>query len=325
MDMTTLKTALAAPLSRSSFFRTIAVALAALAVPPVFRRGGVLQAATVLAPRPVKTIRTVCDLAVHKNPDPGAATRAAVTALGGMGLFVKRGDVVVVKPNIGWDRTPAQGANTHPAVVAELVRMAREAGAKSVKVFDRPCNAAQRTYENSGIAAAAKKAGAQVYYVDDWKFFPGRFPAGARMADWPVFRDAVECDCLINAPVAKHHGITRLTLSIKNLMGVCGGNRGTMHQDIPDKLAEVLAFMRPELTVIDATRILLRNGPTGGDIDDVKRLDTVIAAADPVLADAYAATLFGIAPASIAHIARAAERGLGSMDIRAARINKGAA
>ncbi|MGA2091313.1 MAG: DUF362 domain-containing protein, partial [Endomicrobiales bacterium] len=243
-----------------------------------------------------------------------------VGACGGMGHFVKKGAVVVVKPNIGWDRTPEQGANTHPAVVEALVRMSFEAGAKIVKVFDFTCNDSRRTYENSGISAAAKKAGATVYYVDDWKFFPAQFPAGSLMKDWPLFRDAVECDCLINVPVAKHHHLTGLTLSLKNLMGICGNNRGHMHQDITPKLAEVLTFMKPELTVIDASRILLRNGPSGGDVSDVKRMDTILASADPVLADAYAATLFGIEPAEIEHIKYAAEHNLGSMNIKAAKI-----
>ena len=297
-----------------------AAALGTLALPPLFGRTGVLHASTVLAPRAPKTISTICDLAVARGPEPGAATRSAVNALGGMGKFVKKGMVVVVKPNIAWDRTPEQGATTHPAVVAALVRMSFEAGAKTVKVFDFTCNEARRTYENSGIAAAAKQAGAAVNYVDDWKFFPGQFPPGAVMKDWLMYRDAVECDCFINAPVAKHHSLTRVTLSIKNLMGVCGNDRGRMHQDIAPKIVEVLAFMKPELTVIDASRILLRNGPSGGNMSDVKRVDTIIASADPVLADAYATTLFGIAPHEIGHIKLAAERKLGSMNLATAKI-----
>jgi uncharacterized protein (DUF362 family) len=288
----------------------------------MFKRRGIAYAATTLEPRPKKNIATACGLAVANNSDPATATRAAVNALGGMKLFVKRGDTVVVKPNIGWDRTPELAGNTNPAVVEILVRMSFEAGAKFVKVFDYTCNDARRTYENSGIAAAARKAGAMVFFVDDWKFFPGKFPAGAMMADWPMYRDGVACDCFINAPVAKHHRLTDVTLSIKNLMGVCGSGRGEMHQNIAPKLAEVLAFMRPELTVIDASRILLRNGPTGGNMADVKKMDTVIASADAVLADSYAATLFGHKPAEIGYIKAAADQKLGSMDLAAANIRK---
>ncbi len=313
---------LKARFSRGSFLKFAAVTFGSLAVPPMFKRKGLLHAATTLDPRPKKNIATACALAVANHADPAAGTRAAVNALGGMKLFVKKGDTVVVKPNIGWDRAPEFAANTNPAVVETLVRMCFESGAKVVKVFDYTCNDSRRTYANSGIAAAAKKAGADVYFVDDWKFFPGKFPAGAMMADWPIYRDAVACDCFINVPVAKHHRLTDVTLSIKNLMGVCGSGRGQMHQDIAPKLAEVLAFMRPELTVIDACRILLRNGPTGGSVGDVKKMDTFIASADPVLADAYAATLFGHKPGDIGYIKAAADKGLGSLDLKAANIKK---
>jgi len=140
------------------------------------------------------------------------------------------------------------------------------------------------------------------------------------MGDWPVFRDAVECDCFINVPVAKNHGLTTLTLSMKNLMGVCGGRRGSIHWDIDKKLTEITGFINPNLTVIDAYRILLRNGPTGGNLEDVAKKNTVIASADPVLADAYAATLFGLRPADIGSIAEGAKRGLGRMDIHNTNI-----
>jgi uncharacterized protein (DUF362 family) len=308
--------------SRGSFLKFAAVMFGSLALPSVFKRGGTLHAATMLGPRPKKNITTACGLAVANNADPAIATRAAVNTLGGMKLFVKKGDTVVVKPNIGWDRAPELAANTHPAVVETLVRMSFESGAKYVKVFDYTCNNARRTYENSGIAAAARRAGAQVFFIDDWKFFPGKFPAGALMADWPIYRDAVACDCFINVPVAKHHRLTEVTLSIKNLMGICGAGRGDMHQNIAPKLADVLEFIKPELTVIDASRILLRNGPTGGSLADVKKLDTVIASADPVLADAYAATWFGHKPTDIGYILESAARKLGSLDLAAANIRK---
>ncbi len=191
-----------------------------------------------------------------------------------------------------------------------------------MKVFDNTCNDAQRTYRNSGIYDAVRKAGGTIYYVSDWKFYPGRFPAGSLMSDWPVFRDAVECDCFINVPVAKHHGITELTLSIKNLMGVCGASRGKMHQKIDRKLAELVNFIQPDLTVIDAYRILLRNGPTGGNLKDVEKRSTVIASVDPVLADSYAATLFGKKPEDLGFIRQSAELGAGTMALDKARIKE---
>jgi len=134
-----------------------------------------------------------------------------------MSKFVSVGSVVVVKPNIGWDRSPQTGANTNPAVVAALVEMCYDAGAKRVNVFDNTCNAAQRCYETSGIKKAAEEKGARVYYTDEWNFIKAQFPYDSPMQGWPVFRDAIVCDTFINVPVLKHHGLTGLTLGMKTL------------------------------------------------------------------------------------------------------------
>ncbi len=269
-----------------------------------------------VGPRPGKKIATAVPLAVVQGKNPAANTRKAVELLGGMDKFVHSGDTVVIKPNIGWNRAPQYAANTNPLVLATLVTMAKDAGAKRVRVFDNTCNDARMCYDNSGIQEAVKKSGGMIYHVRDIKWRPGRFPAGAAMKDWLMYQDAVECDTFINVPVAKHHGLSKLSLSIKNLMGVCGGRRGAMHWNLDEKLAEVLGFIRPELTVVDATRILLRHGPTGGNLEDVEHRDTIIASHDPVLADAYATTLFGLKPGDIGYIVASAKAGLGSMDIQ---------
>jgi len=311
---------LQAPVSRRGFLRGLAVAAGSLLVSGKAGTRAWAKAGVTLAPRKRRTVAADCPLAVVESDNPAAAARKAVEALGGISRFVKSGDVVVVKPNIGWDRRPEQAGNTNPEVVAALVALCREAGAKTVKVFDYTCNDARRTYVTSGIQDAVRKAGGQVSFVSDWKFYSGRFPAGSAMADWPIYRDAVECDCFINVPVAKHHGLTGLTLSIKNLMGVCGGGRGKMHWGIDQKLVEVAAFIQPDLTVIDAYRILLRHGPTGGNLEDVALKKIVLASTDPVLADAYAATLFGRKPEDIGYIKLAAEKGLGSMNLKQSGI-----
>ncbi len=285
-----------------------------------FGKKALLAADKKLDPRKKKNIKTDFDLAVSTGKAPAASTRKAVDALGGMKKFVKSGDTVVVKPNIGWDRSPEQAATTNPEVVAELVKMCFESGAKTVKVFDNTCNDAKRCYDNSGIQAAAKKAGATVIFIPDWKYYPAVMTAGSDMADWPIFEDAVKCNCFINVPIAKHHSLARLTLSMKNLMGICGGSRGQIHWGIEKKLPELTLFINPDLTVIDANRILLRHGPSGGNLEDVAEKNTVIAGVDPVLCDAYAATLFGIKPANISHIAKAAEVGVGSLNIAKAKI-----
>jgi uncharacterized protein (DUF362 family) len=312
------------PFSRKGFLQLLGAGAGALLANRLTRKAWA-KTATVLPPRSARPAATDCHLAVVTGEEPGAMTRKAVETLGGMARFVKSGDVVVVKPNIGWDRTPEQAGNTHPEVVAALVTMAKEAGARVVKVFDNTCNDARRTYANSGIQEAVKKAGGLIFYVSDWKFYPGQFPEKSAMADWPIFRDAVECDCFINVPVAKHHGLTGLTLSMKNLMGVCGGTRGQMHWNIDQKLAELTAYIKPNLTVIDAYRVLLRHGPTGGDLGDVRKLGVVVAGTDPVLADAYAATLLERKPEDIGYIRAAAGMKLGSMDLKQAHIRKVAA
>ncbi len=308
--------------SRKEFLRSMAAAAASVPLINALLRPAEARAADKLAPRPKRAVKTLCDLAVVRGESPAVITRKAVEAVGGMARFVKPGYTVVIKPNIGWDREPKYAANTNPDVVAALIRLCYDAGAKKVKVFDNTCNSAAMCYVNSGIAEAVKKAGGHISHINKEKFIPGQFPEGSPMKSWPIYRDAVECDCFINVPVAKHHGLSRLTLSMKNLMGVCGGNRGEIHWNIDTKLTDLTRFIRPDLTVIDAYRILLRNGPSGGNLKDVKATKTVIAGTDPVLADAYAATLFGVTPGDIGYIRNGAEAGLGTMNIAGANIRK---
>jgi uncharacterized protein (DUF362 family) len=240
-------------------------------------------------------------------------TRGAIDAIGGMRRFVSRGDVVMVKPNIGWDRSPEHAADTNPDVVATVVTLCLEAGAKKVLVTDNTCHPAQRAFTNSGIQPAVEKAGGDAFYVDARKFrsMPVK---GKVLTDWEVYAQAVEVDKLINVPIVKHHGLAGVTLGMKNLMGVIGGSRGRLHQDLANTLTDLLAFFKPTLLVIDGVRILTANGPTGGSLADVQRKDTIIASADPVAGDAAAATLFGIKPQQVACIVEAAARGLGKID-----------
>ncbi|MBN1916404.1 MAG: DUF362 domain-containing protein [Verrucomicrobia bacterium] len=254
-------------------------------------------------------------VAVVRGTDYGAATRKAVEALGGMGAVVKSGDVVVVKPNIAWISRPELGACTHPDVVAALVSMAREAGAKQVKVFDRPCHPAVSTYDTSGIKAAAQAAGADVIFMRDNGYIDLDVPRGKALTRWPVYRDFIEADVIINTPVAKVHGSTHVTLAIKNLMGVAGGNRGTWHSDIHQKLADWLSALPCDLTVIDATRPMMRSGPTGGSSHDLERRDLVVAARDIVAADAWVTKeVFAMDFDRVRFVKFADEMGLGRLD-----------
>ena len=265
-------------------------------------------------------------LSVARGEDYAALVAKVLAPLGGMGRFVNPGDRVVIKPNIGWDRSPEQGATTHPLVVKALVLQALAAGAARVLVFDRTCNEQRRCYANSGIEAALTEitdSRAAIEHVDPRKFVPVDIARGKSITKWEIYKDALDCDCYINVPVAKHHGLARLTLGLKNSMGVLGGNRGALHQNIGQNLADLATVIRPRLTVIDATRILLRNGPQGGSLGDVKKTDALIASADPVAADAYATTLFDLQPDAIEATVAAGRMGLGEIDLARIQVVTG--
>lgn len=254
-------------------------------------------------------------IVVVKNGSPAENTRKAIALLGGMGRFVKKGNTVVVKPNIGWDRKPEQAANTTPEVVSETIKLCFESGADRVLVFDNTCNKPKRCYANSGIAEAAEDAGAIVSYMADAGYKEYDMPKATHLKKWAYYSLAIEADCIINIPIAKHHGIAELTLGMKNLMGIMGGMRGRIHWKIHQYLPEIAAFVKPELTIIDATRILKANGPQGGNLDDVERQDTIIASPHIGTADAYAAGLFGKKPTDIGYIVNSPQHGLGEIDI----------
>jgi len=258
-------------------------------------------------------------LAVRKGTNIPLLVRETLGALGGMDRFVRQGDVVVVKPNIGWDRTVEMAANTHPEVVTSLVHLCLEAGARLVRIFDRTCNDERRCYTRSGIRAAVEKIGSErvsLEYVDPRSYSEVAIRGGRAFDRWEFYLPALEADRLINVPIAKHHSISGLTLGMKNLMGVIGGNRGRLHSNIAEALTDIASVLHADLTVVDATRILVANGPQGGRIQDVRSPETLIASPDIVAADAYAATLFNLAPEDIPTIVAAARRGLGVMDLK---------
>jgi len=242
-------------------------------------------------------------------------TRQAIDALGGMGRFVSKGNVVWIKPDIGWDRRPEQAATTNPDVVATLVALCYQAGAKKVLVSDNPCNPARLSYPRSGIQPAAEKAGAEVPFLDERKFRKMSLN-GKVLKEWEVYQDIVEADRLINVPIAKNHNLCLATLGMKNLMGVIGGARNRLHQDLGGTVADLAAFLKPRLVVLDAIRILTANGPVGGNLADVKRKDTLVAGIDQVAVDAVGATLLGYKPDSIAYIVQGNARGLGTIDFK---------
>ena len=231
--------------------------------------------------------------------------------------------MVVVKPNIGCDRTLVLAANTNTEVVKTLVLLCLEAGAKQVRIFDRTCNDERRCYMQSGIRPALEAIRSDrvsIEYIDRRSFKELAIKGGRAFDRWEFYLPVIEADRLINVPIAKHHSISRLTLGMKNLMGVIGGNRGRLHHDIAESLSDIASVIHSDLTVVDATRILTANGPQGGRLQDVRKLDTLIASPDIVAADAYAATLFGLSPTQVPTVVAAARRGLGVMDLNQVRM-----
>jgi uncharacterized protein (DUF362 family) len=229
-----------------------------------------------------------------------------------MERFVRPGESVLIKPNIGWDRLPEQAANTDPIVVAELVRLCRGANARRVVVTDISCNDPRRCFARSGIALAAAAAGAEVVELASLRLRQAGLTGLASGID--VIDDLLRADRVVNVPVVKHHSLSRVTLGMKNWFGALGRGRNRLHQSIHRALAELGATFRPTLTVMDATRILTANGPQGGSLADVRAVNAVAAGVDPVACDAWGAALLGLDPRTLGFLGEAEQRGLGRND-----------
>jgi len=266
-------------------------------------------------PEPIVTKATGTDYA-HLVTD-------AVQALGGMKKFVNPNEVVVVKPNMAWDRPPEMGANTNPQVVRQIVELCLEAGAKQVKVLDHTCHDARRAYANSGIKAAVediKDRRVSVEYVDERKFVEMDIPKAKSLKRWSFYKDILEADRFINVPIAKHHSEARLTMALKNMMGAIGGWRGRVHVGLHQNIADMNLILRADLTILDATRIMTEGGPSGGKLEYVQVKNMLFAGVDPVALDAQGTTLFGMKPTDIGYIVKAHELGLGEMDLAKIKV-----
>jgi uncharacterized protein (DUF362 family) len=259
------------------------------------------------------------EMAVVQGDDPARMVRRAIQELGGIHRFISRGDVVVIKPNVAWDRTMEQAANTNPLVVAEVCRLCLEAGARRVIVTDVSINHPLSCFARSGIAAAARAAGADVVLPED-RLFKEVDLRGQVLNAWPVLEPFLSADKVINVPIAKHHSLTGATLGMKNWYGILGGPRQRLHQQIHESLVDLAGFMRPTLTLIDAFRVLLRNGPGGGNLADVALKKTLIAGTDPVALDAYAAKAYWDPDwHTLRYLKLASERNLGTLNFETVR------
>lgn len=252
------------------------------------------------------------DIVAVRSADHAGAAAAAVGLIGGIGRFISKGDIVTIKPNIGWDRTAAQGANTNPELVKFVATQCLEAGARRVVVAEVPCNEARFTFARSGIKSALKETGVDLVMPEQRHFVRADL-GGEILGQWPVLRHFLETDKLINMPVVKHHNLCRATIGMKNWYGVLGGPRNRLHQKIDTSIADLSSYFRPTLIIVDATRVMVRNGPVGGRLSDVEIKDTVIASTDQVAADSYACRFLNLAPENLGYIADGAKRGLGKI------------
>lgn len=296
-------------MNRRAFIRDISIGGLA------FRLGSGLVASQVPATAAPLLLTAV------EGDSPAAITKEAMAMLGGMKTFVGKGDKVVIKPNIGWDRTPEMAACTNPEVVKTLIELVLEAGAKKAVVIDNTTNQAKRCYVRSGIQDAVKQAGGEMLFVDDYRVKKMALK-GVWLKEWEVVLDVIEADKIINVPIAKHHSLCRLTLGMKNWLGAIGGARNQLHQGLDQAIVDLAAFFKPRLTVLDAYRILVRNGPQGGRVSDTESVKTVVAGTDPVAVDAMGATFFGVAPRELPYLGLARERGLGEFELGKVRLEK---
>jgi uncharacterized protein (DUF362 family) len=265
------------------------------------------------------------DLAVIRGDFPDKNVRAAIARLGGMERFVKNGAKVVVKPNVLTGRPPEYATTTNPIVLSTIIRMCLEVGADKVTVLDYPTSSARAAFKESGLAQATAEAGGTLKYLSNRDFDRVDIPEGTAIDSWPLVTEALEADTLINVPIGKTHGMAGLTLAMKNLMGIMGDSRGKIHIDYPQKITDVNTLVKPHLVILDAYRILTRNGPTGGNLDDVAMPKTVVAGTSQVAVDAYGATIMGWQPTDLASLVEAAARGLGEIDLSKYTIFEGTA
>jgi uncharacterized protein (DUF362 family) len=254
-------------------------------------------------------------MVVVHGKDVSKMARTALGKMGGMSRFIGPGDKVLIKPNAGWDRQPEQAANTNPELVGAVVQLCRESGASSVFVADVSINDPYRSFARSGIEASVKRAGGMIRFTTE-KDFVLTDLKGQILRVWPVSRFYHEADKVINIPVVKHHSLSKCTIAMKNWYGVLGGRRNRLHQEINISIADLASAIRPTLTITDATRVLVRNGPTGGNLSDVSIEDTIIAGLDEVALDSYSIQFLGLEVMDVPFLSLGQQRGLGTTDWR---------
>ncbi len=293
-----------ADIKRRTFLKASATAAVAAAVTPA------------TAAEPAATI-----VVVHGTDIPKMIA-AGIAKMGGWGRFFKPGAKVALKPNLAWKSTPEQGGNTHPAIVREVVLAAEAAKAKEILIPENTCQPEKETFPTSGILEALKGTTAKLYRPKRANYVEVEVPKGKICKKAKVTKDLIEADCLVNMPVAKHHGGATLTISMKNWMGAVDNNtrRGWHRDGLHQCIADFSTYLKPHLIIIDATRIMLDHGPQGPG--KLAHPHEIIFATDPAAADAYAASLFGKKPEDVPHIKLAGELGVGCVDLAKVKIER---
>ena len=263
------------------------------------------------------------DLVAVKDGEPEALFDQGIQALGGMQTFVKKGQTVVVKPNMAWDVPPERAANTNPQLVKRIVEHCLNAGAKEVYVFDYTCDNWEKSYRNSGIEKAVKEAGGKIAPGNSESYYQTvAIPNGQRLKEAKEHELILTADVFINVPILKQHESATLTVSMKNLMGTIW-DRGYWHRhNLHQCIADFATYRKPNLIVVDAYNVLKRNGPRGVSVGDVVPMKAQLLATNMVTADAAAAKLFGIEPDSVDYIRIAHEMGVGRKDLENLSIKR---
>lgn len=263
------------------------------------------------------------DLVAVKGGEPELMFDKAMASLGGIQKFVPKGSKVVVKPNIGWDVPPDRGGNTHPKLVKRIIEQCLQVGAKEVSVFDHTCDSWKRCYRNSGIEAAVKDAGGKIAPGNNEGYYQTvSVPQGKRLIEAKVHELVLDADVFINVPVLKHHSSTMVTVGMKNLMGAVWDRWYWHRNDLHQCIADFISYRKPNLTVVDAYKVMKQNGPRGVSVGDVVTMKSLIVSTDPVAADAASTLIFGAQPSDIRHIQLAAVMGLGKLNLKELNINR---
>lgn len=263
------------------------------------------------------------DLVAVRNGEPDIMFDKAIESLGGMQAFVKPGQKVVVKPNIGWDVVPERAANTNPILIKRIIKHCFDAGAKEVFVFDNTCDTWNKCYANSGIESAAKDAGAKTVPGNSESYYHEvEIPNGVRLKNAKVHELILESDVFINVPILKHHSSADLSIAMKNLMGVVWDRMYWHKNDLHQCIADYSTYKRPDLNIVDAYRVMMQNGPRGVSENDVVVYKTLLMSTDIVAIDAAASKVFGSEPTDVAYIQKADEMGAGTLDLESLNINR---